>query len=188
MRPTESTRSLPLAFLALLVLLFLGRGLSAWWERDHPPAAGAVPNPFNMGAHVSSPSPAAPVAERVRWLPPAAAIDAARAQRRPILYDFSAEWCGPCRRLNQEVFADARLGPLVEQAFVPARVLDRQREEGRNAAIVDSLQQHFAIQAFPTLIVARADGSEVGRVVGYPGREAIADSFAAFDRRARAGL
>ena len=161
MPATDSTRSMPPVLLVLLFLLLVGRVAFALWEGKHP----------------------AQVYERVDWLAPAAAAEASAMHRRPILYDFTADWCGPCNRLKAEVFSDRGQAAQIATLFVPARVLDRRQEDGANPAIVDSLQQRFAVQGFPTLVAVTPDGREVGRVLGYPGPAATMDSLRVFYRR-----
>ena len=162
MRPTESTRGMPLTLLIVLAALLLARGATAWWEKAHPPE----------------------VYDRVQWLPPAEAAQASSLHRRPILYDFTADWCPPCKRLEREVFARREEAAQIGGMFVPARVLDRQREDGRNPAVVDTLQQRYEITGFPTLLAVTADGKEVGRLSGFHGRVATMDSLRVFYRRA----
>ena len=164
MRPTESTRAMPTALLVLLALLFLARAATGWWEKAHPPE----------------------VYDRVGWLSPAEAAQTSERHRRPILYDFTAEWCGPCKRLEREVFANRVEAAQINTMFVPGRVLDRQREEGRNPQDVEGLQRRYEITGFPTLLAVTPDGREVGRVVGFPGRRATMDSLRTFHRRALA--
>ena len=158
MRPTESTRAMPVVLLALLVLLFVARGATAWWENAHPPE----------------------VYDRMQWLQPAEAAQASSMHRRPILYDFTAEWCPPCKRLEREVFANRQEASQIGTMFIPAKVLDRQREEGRNPALVDTLQQRYRIEGFPTLVAVTPDGKEVGRLSGFHGRAATMDSLRVF--------
>lgn len=107
--------------------------------------------------------------DMVRWQPIEGAEAAAHAQGKPVLYDFTADWCAPCLVMQREVFADPAEAAEIERLFVPVRVLDRQREEGRNPAAVDSLQRRYGVSSFPTLVVVPPAGGEPVNLVGYPG-------------------
>jgi thiol:disulfide interchange protein len=147
----RSTRSLPNWLLAAAVVL-LGARLAAGWLETRSTA---------------------PVHDLVAWQ----SIDAAESEShrtgKPILYDFSAEWCGPCRVMEREVFSDPKAAEQLQQRFVPVKVVDRQREDGRNPPDIGALQARYHVQAFPTLVVAYADGRELERVEGYIGRQAL---------------
>jgi thioredoxin-related protein len=110
----------------------------------------------------------------VHWWPVASASNAARMERRPLLYDFTAAWCSPCHRLDQEGWGDARIAGMVNRSYVPVRIVDRQREDGKNSPSIEALQRKYKIQGFPTLVIAAVDGAEIGRSVGYGGRDALA--------------
>jgi hypothetical protein len=72
--------------------------------------------------------------------------------------------------MGREVFADPASAATLERMFIPVRVMDRTQEEGRNSPEVSMLQARYRVDAFPTLVVAAADGRELGRLEGYPGR------------------
>jgi hypothetical protein len=68
------------------------------------------------------------------------------------------------------VFSDPSAADQIERMFVPVRVIDRRQEEGHNPAAVDSLQQRFKIESFPTLVAVLPDGGEPAMLVGYQGK------------------
>ena len=78
----------------------------------------------------------------------------------PVVVDFGAEWCGPCRRMEPilEDFASAVTG----QAKVCSLDVD---ESQRIAA-------EYKVMSVPTMIFLR-DGKEVDRVIGLNTKEAL---------------
>lgn len=125
------------------------------------------------GAHPGTATHAHGAPPLVRWVPLEKAAPASAADHKPALYDFTAEWCPPCHRLDEEGWGDGDLAGIVNQGFVPARVMDRSREEGKNPPLVEKLQRRYSVEAFPTLIVAGADGKQIARMEGWGGREAL---------------
>ncbi|HTD52332.1 MAG TPA: thioredoxin family protein [Thermoanaerobaculia bacterium] len=110
----------------------------------------------------------------VRWQSPEMAAAVATRQGRPLLYDFTAAWCVPCHRLDEEGWTDSKIAGMVNDGLLPVRVVDRQREDGKNTPLVDDLQRRYSINAFPTLIVAEASGKEIARAEGYGGKARLA--------------
>lgn len=121
----------------------------------------------------------------VSWVEFDRATLTAENSGRPILYDFSAEWCGPCQRMRDEVFANEKLAGGVSGMVVPVKVVDTQRELGHNAAWVDSLQRAHKVTAFPTLIVVDAKGRAIDRLEGYPGSQQLVQWLSTASARGR---
>lgn len=82
------------------------------------------------------------------------------------LYEFYAEWCSPCVRLERDVMTNSEIRSFIQDNFETVRITDRQREDGRNAGIVGEMQKKYRVFAFPTLVVTRSDGKAVGSMVG----------------------
>jgi thiol:disulfide interchange protein DsbD len=92
-----------------------------------------------------------------------ATLDAARAQGKPVVLDFSADWCVPCREMERTTFVDPA---VMRQAasFVRMRA-DLTAENPSNAA----LMKEFRIEGVPTTVFIDARGQVRKRRVGYVG-------------------
>ena len=86
-------------------------------------------------------------------------FDELLASEKPVLIDFWASWCGPCRMIAPIIEGIAEDNPHIAVAKV-------------NVDEAPSLAIRFGVESIPTLIALR-DGQETDRLLGVRPAEQI---------------
>ena len=94
------------------------------------------------------------------------ALTQARTSGKPVLIDFTADWCPPCRTMKKVVFSKENVKRFVESNFIPVQ-LDLSKKNEKTAAI----GMRFRIQYLPTMLILAPDGTELRRESGGMGEE-----------------
>ncbi len=85
-----------------------------------------------------------------------------------IFVDAYAAWCGPCKKMDRDVFSQQNVGDYYNAQFVNAKI-DMEKGEGIGLA------QEFGIEAYPTLLFVNGSGKVVHRSVGYHTTDLLLD-------------
>jgi len=87
--------------------------------------------------------------------------------RKPVLVDFWAPWCGPCRLVSPVVEA---VGEAHGDKISTAKVNTDENQQ---------LAMRYSIFSIPTMIVFK-DGREAARLVGYMPQAAMEERLSEF--------
>jgi thiol:disulfide interchange protein DsbD len=114
------------------------------------------------GAGASGARERAQAAAGFTWLhSEPAAVAQARAEGRPVVIDFWAEWCTACKELDKVAWADPRVREEAGR-FVRVKV-DGTEADDATAAI----QERYQVQGMPTVVFIDSGGRQVpDRVIG----------------------
>jgi len=86
------------------------------------------------------------------------ALSRAQSENKPIMIDFYADWCGPCRQLDKVTYSDDALSAFLNENLVCLKInVDKNK----------TLASNYKIVSIPAIVFVSPDGTEIGRWVGF---------------------
>jgi thioredoxin 1 len=107
------------------------------------------------------------MAENMTTLSDATFDEVVNSATEPVLVDFWAEWCGPCKMI----------APVLQEIATehPGKI----RIAKLNVDDNPDIARRFGVMSIPTMIVFR-DGSEAARIIGAKGKGQLLEELSAF--------
>lgn len=75
------------------------------------------------------------------------------SQSKPVVIDFGAQWCKPCKRMHAEVFVEAGIEKRLRTQFVPVMV-----DATEMTPSVSKLLRAYQVNTLPTLVFLKPNG------------------------------
>ncbi len=101
---------------------------------------------------------------KVVWLASEAeAVAKAQAEGKPLVIDFTADWCAACHELEKFTFSENAVATEITSNYVALRIdcTDKGDE------VVKALQKKYGVTGLPTVVFAKPDGTAIDHTVGF---------------------
>ena len=94
----------------------------------------------------------------INWLTFDEAQKKGQDQSQKFFLYFYADWCGYCRKLEQQTFTDKSVADYINANFIPVRI---------NSDRLPKVAARYGVQGFPDLRFLNAKGENIARWPGY---------------------
>ncbi len=103
------------------------------------------------------------------------ALKRADRENRLVMVDFYTDWCGWCKKMDKDTYADARVADALKDVI---SIKVNAEKEG------EAVAEQYRVRGFPTVIFVSASGEVVQKVEGYVGADEMLKIVASLKRPA----
>lgn len=110
---------------------------------------------------------------KITWLDYDAGLAKAKSENKPILIDFTASWCGWCKRMDKETFSDPQVVKYIAENMVPVKVWG---DDTTKAGMIThdgermtqkALSSVYGVRGYPTFWFLDPAAGKIGPAPGY---------------------
>lgn len=95
----------------------------------------------------------------------------AKSEKKHMFVDFTATWCGWCKRLEATTFAKPEVAQMLNRDFVPVKVWEKSEDtvdiDGYKISERDLARREFRVTGYPSLWFVSPRGARIGPAGGY---------------------
>ncbi len=99
-----------------------------------------------------------PPPESIKWYSYTGGKYQSADSGKPIMVDVYTDWCGWCKKLDDETYSDTRVIELAANNFISVKV---------NGDDDYDFAMKYAIRNYPTILFVDSEGNEIHRVIGF---------------------
>lgn len=101
-------------------------------------------------------------ADAVKWQTDYnAALALAKKEKKIVMVDVYTDWCGWCKRLDKDVYANPDIQTKLSKSFVSVKVNPEKSRQGMELA------RNFGTRGYPHIVFLDGEGKKIGEIGGY---------------------
>jgi len=119
--------------------------------------------------------------KEIAWMSYDVGLKKAKTEGKHIFIDFTAKWCGWCKKMDKETFSRPEVVEMLNKNFIPVRVHgDSKREldiDGYKVTEKNLTRYEFGVRGFPSFWFLKPDGTKLAVIRGYKKTDYMMDAF-----------
>ncbi len=113
----------------------------------------------------------------INWLAYDVGLALAKKENKHVFIDFTAKWCGWCKKMEKEAFIDEVVCDLIRDHFVPIRVDGDSKKvfdiDGYKISEKNLARSQYGVTGYPAFWFLKPDGTKLGLLKGYQATDAL---------------
>ena len=108
--------------------------------------------------------------KKIKWLTMEEAYAANQKEPRKIFVDVYTDWCGWCKKMDKETFANAEVAEYVNENYYAVKLdaeSEREFELAGEKMTERAVARHMGVSSFPTIVFIHEDFKSIQPVPGY---------------------
>lgn len=155
----------------LMKLLKLLTAFSALALLAFPALADEEKKDTSANAAQQPTAPVTPVTPEIKWHAYDVGLAKAKKEGKHVFIDFTAKWCGYCKKMDKTTFIEPEIVKLLNNDFVSVQVDgDSEKElniDGYKVTEKNLSRLEYQVRGFPTFWFLDSQGARLGNLQGY---------------------